>query len=389
MYGLRGRWDCFQGYLAPSSGHLRHFALEPHPPGFMLFFPHREQPEALQTVTPYPKLFSVFAEAARWEDRLGLRNAGDLNDAIAGGRLAEVVLVAEALHAARISEIAAEIARDEERLKLVLIAGPSSSGKTTFSRRLAIQLLARGVRPYPLSLDDYYLARDRTPLGLDGRPDYETLAALDLELFDSHLRALVAGERVTLPRYDFKLGTSQPGPEVQLGPGHVLIVEGIHGLNERLAQGVSRERVFRIYVSALTQLNLDRHNRVSTTDCRLVRRIVRDAATRGRSARSTLAGWESVTHAEKEHIFAFQELADAIFNSSLLYELAVLRPPAEGLLLQVRPEDPELVEAKRLLSFLSWFAPAATDRVPDNSILREFVGGGVLDGFRPWPPGVA
>ncbi|MGE0452385.1 MAG: nucleoside kinase [Vicinamibacteria bacterium] len=386
LYGLRGRWDCFQGYMAPSAGYLPHFALAARPPGFMLYFPHRDRPGLLEREAPYPKLFEVFAEAARWMERLGIRSAGELNDAIADGRLREVILVTEALHSARVSEIAAQIAREQERLKVVLVAGPSSSGKTTFAKRLAVQLLARGVRPFPLSLDDYFLPRQLAPAGADGRPDFESLAALDLALLEEQLGALAEGREQALPRYDFRTGERRPGAEIELGPSDVLIVEGIHGLNPRLARGLPPQHVFRVYVSALTQLNLDRHNRVSTTDCRLVRRVVRDAASRGYPARVTLSRWEAVTRAEKENIFAFQEHADAIFNSALLYEPAVLHPLAEPLLLQVRPDTAEFVEAKRLLSLLRWFEAAAHDHVPGDSILREFVGGSILEGFRPWPP---
>ncbi len=370
--------------MVPSAGYLRHFALEPLPSGFMLHFPHQGQPELTEPVSGYPKLFAVFDEAGRWLERLGIRGAGMLNDAVAAGRLPEVSLVAEALHEARIAEIAAEIA-DAPAVRVVLVAGPSASGKTTFSKRLAVQLLARGRRPYPLGLDDYFLDRESTPTGADGRPDFETLRALDLELLEEQLTALLAGRRVRLPHYDFKTGRRQPGPEVGLRPDDVLIVEGIHGLNPELVPGRPPESLYRVYVSALTQLNLDRHNRVSTSDCRLVRRLVRDAATRGYSARDTLARWESVTRAEKRNIFAFQERADAIFNSALVHELAVLRPLAEPLLLQVRPERPEFVEANRLLSFLQWFAPAPADPVPDNSILREFIGGSILERFSLWP----
>ncbi len=381
---LNGRLDHVQGYTLPSAGYLRLFALHAHAPGFMLHFPHQARPDVLALAPPYPRLFAVFDEAAGWLSRLGIRGVGALNDAIAEGRLPEVSLVAEALHEARIAEIARDIAA-ARGVRVVLVAGPSSSGKTTFSKRLAVQLLACGRRPLPLALDDYFLERARTPAGPDGRPDFETLAALDVELFNAHLRALLQGRGVELPHYDFVSGRRGPGPSVSLGDEGLLIVEGIHGLNPRLVPGLAQECLYRVYVSALTQLNLDRHNRVGTSDCRLVRRIVRDARTRGYDARATLSRWESVTRAEKHNIFAFQEHADAIFNSALVHELAVLRPLCEPLLLQVRAEAPEFVEANRLLSFLQWFEPATDDPVPDNSILREFVGGSILERASLWP----
>jgi uridine kinase len=387
LYTLCGRTDHFQGYMVPSAGYLSHFSLSALPPGFMLQFPHQSCPSEVARTVPYPKLFAVFAEAGRWLDRLGIRSAGMLNDAVAAGRLPEISLVAEALHEGRIAQIATEIVAAGDRIKVVLVAGPSASGKTTFSKRLAVQLLAMGRRPFPVSLDDYFLERDRAPRDASGAPNYEVLEALDLPLFGEHLRELVAGRPASLPRSGFLTGSRRPGPTVALGSDQVVIVEGIHGLNPRLVSGVAAERLYRIYVSALTQLNLDRHNRVSTTDCRLVRRVVRDAATRGYSARETLRRWESVTRAEKRHIFRFQENSDAIFNSALVHELAVLRPLADPLLLQVRPDTPEFLEANRVLSFLQWFEPAAADPVPDNSILREFVGGSLLDRFRPWPSG--
>jgi uridine kinase len=387
LYRLRGRLDYFQGFMAPSAGYLQRFALAAFPPGFLLYFPHQARPDALPPVEPYPRLFAVFAEAGSWLDRLGIRGVGALNDAIAAGRLPEISLVAEALHEARIAEIAADIAKHGGRVKLVLIAGPSSSGKTTLSKRLAVQLLARGRRPFPLSMDDYFLEREKTPAGPDGKPDFENLHALDLPLFNEQLLGLMEGREVALPQFNFKSGRRERGTVVRLPRDGVIIVEGIHGLNPALVAGLPGERLYRVYVSALTQLNLDRHNRVSTTDTRLVRRIVRDAARRGYTARDTLARWDAVTRAEKENIFPFQELADAFFNSSLVHELAVLRPLAEPLLLQVRPTSGEFVEANRLLSFLNWFEPASADPVPDNSILREFVGGSILEGFRLWPLG--
>ena len=385
LYTLHERRDYFQGYMVPSAGCLAHFALHALPTGFMLQFPHQRRPTEIGPLTPYPKLFAVFEQASDWLDRLGIRNAAALNDAIVGDRLREVSLVAEALHEAGIAQIASRIAAGAGRVRVVLIAGPSSSGKTTFAKRLAVQLLANGLRPMPLGLDDFFVDRDRTPRDARGEYDYETIAALDLVLFNDQLRSLIDGRSTTLPHYNFLTGMRETGSTVTLGRGHVIIVEGIHGLNPALVRSLPPESVFRIYVSALTQLNLDRHNRVATSDCRLIRRVVRDAATRGYSASATLRRWDSVVRGEKQHIFCFQENADAIFNSALVHELAVLRPFAEPLLLQVRPDTPEFLESNRLLSFLTWFRPVQPDLVPDNSILREFVGGSILANLRLWP----
>ena len=291
----------------------------------------------------------------------------------------------EALHEARIAHIASEIAAERDRVRIVLIAGPSSSGKTTFSKRLAIQLITNGLRPFPIGLDDYFLERDKTPRDEHGEYDYESLRALDVPLFNEHLNALMRGDTVQLPHYNFKTGMREAGRTVALGHDHVLIIEGIHGLNPDLVPELPHEAVYRVYISALTQLNLDSHNRVSTTDSRLIRRLVRDAATRGYNATATLKRWPSVVAGEKKHIFPFQENGDAVFNSALVHELAVLRPLAEPLLLQVRPETPEWLEANRLLSFVKWFLPGSPDVVPDNSILREFLGGSVLETFNFTP----
>ncbi len=383
LYTLRGRAHFSHGYLVPSAGYVPHFALRALPHGFMLQFPHQHEPGRIAALAPYPKLFSVFQEAGDWLNRLGVRSAGALNDAIEAGRLPEVSLVAEALHEGRIAAIAREIAARDVRV--VVVAGPSSSGKTTFSKRLAVQLLAMGRRPFPVGLDDYFLDREDTPKDEHGNYDFEHIGAVDLGLVESHLLALLEGRTVALPHYDFRAGRRRPGTTARLRPEDVLIVEGIHGLNPLLLSGLPSERLYRVYVSALTQLNLDRHNRVSTTDCRLIRRVVRDTATRGYPARETIARWISVARGEKRNIFPFQENADAIFNSSLVHELSVLRPLAEPLLLQIRADTAEFVEVNRLLSFLQWFKPAAADVVPGNSILREFIGGSILDGFRLWP----
>jgi uridine kinase len=311
-------------------------------------------------------------------------NLPALNRTIEDGRIREVVLVAEALHEQRIAAIASAIAAHSDQLGIVLIAGPSSSGKTTFARRLAVQLLANGLEPVALGLDNWFVDRAYTPRDEAGQPDFEALQAIDLALFNQQLNQLMAGQTVTLPHFNFITGQRETGETLRVTPQHVILIEGIHGLNPDLAPHVPRERIFRIYVSALTQLNLDRHNRVSTTDTRIIRRIVRDAARRGYTAADTIGRWPSVQRGEWRWIFPYQEHADVMFNSALAYELAVLRPLAEPLLLRVEPDTPERVEADRLLSMLRWFTPIPADLVPDNSILREFIGGSIMEDFMPW-----
>mgnify|MGYP000184110853 CR=1 FL=1 len=391
LYQLRGFRDYFHGYMVPSTGYLSVFGLQDYPPGFVLRFPRSDPPMYLHPFVDYPKLVKVFREYGDWLELMGIPDVGALNEAIAGERVREVVLVSEALHEQRVARIAAEIAARNDGAKgrakgagvrLVLIAGPSCSGKTTFSKRLSIQLLANGLRPFPLEMDNYFVNRDQTPRDEQGEYDFESLGALDVALFNEHLLRLLEGQEVTLPRYNFQTGLREVGETVCLGPDHIVLVEGIHGLNPDLVPHVPAERVYRIYVSALTQLNIDKHNRIPTTDTRLIRRIVRDAAQRGYSARQTIERWESVRRGEKRWIFPFQEHADVMFNSALVYELAVLKPLAEPLLLQVRPGNRAYVEAKRLLAFLDWFEPLGTELVPDNSILREFIGGSILRDFR-------
>lgn len=369
--------------LAPSTGYLKYFAVRPFPPGFLLQFPSRRRPTSLEPVTPSPKITAVFHEYGQWLQRLEVPDTAALNQDLAESRAREIVLVAEALHAQKIAEIASTIFAHHDRIRLITIAGPSSSGKTTFARRLTIQLLANGLRPFPLSLDDYFVSREETPRDDNGNYDYENIHALDLELFNRHLLALVNGERVTLPRYNFHTGEREVGNPVQLTPHHVLLIEGIHGLNPNLITHIAREKIFRIYVSALTQLKLDRLNRVATSDTRLVRRIVRDARARGYTARETIARWDSVRRGEGRNIFPYQEQADVLFNSALVYELFVLKPLVEPLLRQVEPGTPEYVEARRLLTFLEWFRPCAASFVPEDSLLREFIGGSVLADFVP------
>ncbi|MGQ9734062.1 MAG: nucleoside kinase [Candidatus Bipolaricaulia bacterium] len=373
------------GPLLPSAGKIKYFALLHHPPGFILRLPQRQRLE-LSPVQKYAKLARVFGEYSRWLDLLGVHDLGGLNLALAGGRGGELMLVGEALHSQRIAEIAAEICSRPEPVRVVLIAGPTSSGKTSFSRRLAVQLLANGRRPFPLSLDDYFLPRGRSPRDSQGKPDFETLEALDLELLNKQLLDLLKGRRVTLPRYNFLLGRSEAGPTVRLGRGHILLIEGLHGLNPALVPQIPQEKIFRVYVSAVAQLRLDRLTRIPTTDTRLIRRIVRDSRERGSDAQRTLEQWPSVRHGEEQYVFPYQENADAMFNSALPHELAVLKPLAEPLLRQVEPDSPQYPEARRLLLLLSWIYPCSSELVPEESILREFIGGSVVADFIPaWP----
>jgi uridine kinase len=383
LYNLLGSRDYFHGYMVPSTGYLRYFALRPWPPGFVLQYPRRHRPTELLPAVDYPQLTAIFRQYGEWLRLLGVESVSGLNDAIANGRIREIVLVSEALHEQHIAHIADHIAEQRDRLQLVLIAGPSAAGKTTFAKRLSIQLLAHGVHPFPLALDNYFVDREKTPRDALGKYNFEVLQALDLTLFNQQLLALMQGDAVQLPRFNFKTGQRERGATVQLGPEHIIIIEGIHGLNPELAHSVPDERIFRIFVSDLTQLNIDRHNRVPTTDTRVLRRIVRDAIYRGYTAEETLNRWESVRRGEKRHIFPYQENADVMVNSALVYELAVLKSLAEPLLLQVEPSSPRRVEAKRLLAFLEWFEPCDAHLVPDNSILREFIGDSILRDYTP------
>lgn len=384
IYRLNGFADYFHGYMVPSTGYLRWFKLQIADTGFLLQFPQRATPT---TVRPQPEidhLLATFREYSAWLDHLGLRNVGALNESIRTGNIRELVLVTEALHEQRIAHLAEWIALRQGQVRLVLISGPSSSGKTTFSKRLAVQLMAHGLHPFALAIDEYFVDREQTPRDEFGDYDFESIQALNLERFNHDLLDLMEGRTAHLPHYDFVLGRSLPGESVTLSPDTVIIAEGIHGLNPTLVPSIPAPRVARLYVSALTQLNLDHHNRVSTTDTRLIRRIVRDAATRGYTAADTLRRWDSVRKGETTRIFPYQENADVMFNSALVYELAALRPLAEPLLLQVPPDTPEYVRAKRLLSLLAWFQPCPHDIIPDNSLLREFIGGSILAQFKLW-----
>jgi len=384
LYSLGDHLDYHHGYMVPSTGYLKWFGLRRSNHGFTLRFPRRHEPTTLSDMQDFPKLLTAFRQYGDWLTRLGIDSVGALDDAIQAGRSREIVLVSEALHEQYIADIARQIAERRGAARMVLVAGPSSSGKTTFSRRLAVQLLALGFSPYALELDNYFVDREQTPKDERGQFDFEALEALDLPTLGDQLTRMLAGQEVQMPRYNFRDGRGEPGDVIRLRPEQILILEGIHGLNPRLIPPTLSGQAFRIYVSALTQLNLDRHNRVSTTDSRLMRRIVRDARERGYSATQTIGRWESVRRGEKRHIFPYQENADVMFNSALVYELSALRPLAEPLLRQVEFGTLEYIETKRLLAFLEWFLPVEADWIPDNSILREFIGGSILKDFKVW-----
>ena len=387
IYQLQDHKDYHHGYMVPSTGYLKWFGLTPAGEGFTLRFPRRHAPTELLPMPEYPKLLVTFRQYGDWLKRLGISSVGALDDAIQANRTREVILVSEALHEQRVTEIARQIANRSDEIRIVLIAGPSSSGKTTFSKRLSVQLLAHGISPFPLEMDNYFVDRDDTPRDENGDFDFESIRALNTTRLSEDLRRLITGERVQLPRYNFITGRSEVGDSIQLDPEELIILEGIHGLNPDLIHAVPDQSIFRIYVSALTQLNLDRHNRVSTTDTRLIRRIARDARERGYTATVTIQRWESVRRGEKRYIFPFQENADVLFNSALAYELSALKPVVEPLLRQVPYGTPEYVESKRLLAFLEWFLPINSELIPDNSIIKEFLGNSILKDFKLWHNG--
>ena len=375
VYCLDGYYDYNYGYMVPDTSYLPYFDLLPYKKGLLLMLPDRWEPETLEEFEPREKLFHTLDRSNNWGEQMGLETVADLNDKICEGNLAEMILVQEALQERRIAEIAGDIAR-RGNVKFVMIAGPSSSGKTTFSHRLSIQLKTHGLVPHPIAVDDYFVDRKNTPRDKDGNYNYECLEAIDVETFNSDMAALLAGERVEMPRFNFKTGLREyKGDYLQLGPDDILVIEGIHGLNDQLSHSLPLKSKYKIYISALTSLNVDDHNRIATTDGRLIRRMVRDARTRGASATHTLRMWASVRKGEEENIFPFQESADAMFNSALLYELAVLKQFAEPLLYSVGKDEPEYFEAKRLLKFLEYFLGVSSENLPNNSIVREFVGG--------------
>ncbi len=398
LYELNGERDYFHGFMAPRTSYLDLFDLRPYNNGFILQFPRRHQPDVLQPFEDEPVLARVFQEYAQWLALIGVPKVAALNETLSSGppeapsgRILQAILVSEALHQRQLNRIANEIAerganKQGIAARIVLISGPTSAGKTTFSKRLAIQLLARGIHPVTIGMDNYFVNREDTPRDETGAFDFEAFEAVDVAFFQQQMRQLLQGETIIQPRFNFHTGRREEGEPLAIGPEHIILIEGIHGLNPRLVQNVPPEAVYRIFISAFTQLNLDKHNRIPTTDTRLLRRIVRDATHRGYTAADTIARWPSVRRGEKRHIFPYQQYADVFFNSALVYELAALKPFAEPLLLQVEPDTPERIEANRLRAFLQWFDPLPDDiraHIPGDSILREFMGGSILEHYQP------
>lgn len=379
IYSLDGFEDYYYGYMVQNTGYLKYFDLILYQGGFVLLLPSLEEPKIVSAFKPQEKLFATLYDSSQWGKSLGLETVGALNDKVAHGETLHLILTQEAYQEKKTAEIAASIAAGKD-IKLVMIAGPSSSGKTTFSHRLSIQLEAIGLKPHPIAVDNYFVNRVDSPRDEDGNYNYEILECLDVEQFNQDMLALLAGERVELPYYNFKKGEREyRGNYLQLGADDILVIEGIHCLNDRLSYALPKKSKFKIYISALTQLNIDEHNRIPTTDGRLLRRIVRDARTRGSSAQETIRMWPSVRRGEEENIFPYQEEADAMFNSALIYELAVLKQYVEPLLFGIPKDSEEYVEAKRLLKFLDYFIGIGSEDIPKNSILREFIGGSCLN----------
>ncbi len=375
IYEIEDYYDYYYGYMLPNAGYVKWYDVLPYESGFMLVLPAKSNPTVLEPFAESRKLFAAMESAKEWGRTTGIRTVGDLNEQICSGSMSDLILVQEAKQERMISEIAKDIA-GRENVKFVMIAGPSSSGKTSFSHRLSIQLRTLGMVPRPIALDNYFVNREFTPRDENGDYNFECLEAIDVALFNENMVKLLAGERVELPNFNFKTGQREyRGDYLQLGEKDILVIEGIHGLNEKMSYALPEECKYKIYISALTTLNIDAHNRIPTTDGRLLRRMVRDARTRGSSAQRTMQMWPSVRRGEEENIFPFQEEADAMFNSALVYELAMLKTFAEPLLFQIPREAPEYYEAKRLLKFLDYFLGVPSESLPNNSICREFVGG--------------
>ncbi len=375
-YKLDGHVDMLYGYLVPSTGYLQVFDLNKYYTGMLLQLPKNTNTKEVENLIIQDSMFEIFQEYADWNRVLKITNLSELNEASQNGKAETLIKVSEALHEKKIAQIADIINSKKQDIKIVLISGPSSSGKTTFSKRLAIQLLVSGIKPLTLSLDNYFVDREKTPLDKNGEYDFETIEALDVEKFNQDLNNLLAGNEVEMPKFSFETGKRYYDGEIlQMAPDNILVIEGIHGLNPKLTHLIPQKAKFKIYVSALTSINIDDHNRIPSTDNRLVRRIVRDYKYRKYSAQDIISRWPSVRRGEDIHIFPFQEEADIMFNTALLYELAVLKPLVEHILLEVCPGSPEYSEATRLLRFFSYFKPINDKEIPPTSIVREFLGG--------------
>ncbi len=375
VYCIDGYYDYYYGYMLPSTGYIKNFKVMKYEDGILLVLPHKKTPNKVDEFKPREKLFKTLYDSTDWGNKMGIGTVGDLNNQICAGSLSDLILVQEALQERRIAEIANEIV-SRGGIKFVMIAGPSSSGKTSFSHRLSIQLQTHGLNPHPIAVDDYFVEREKTPKDANGDYDFECLEAIDIEQFNKDMCDLLDGKEVELPTFNFKTGHREyRGNIKKLGKDDVLVIEGIHGLNDKMSYALPIESKFKIYISALTSLNIDGHNRIPTTDGRLLRRMVRDARTRGASAKRTLQMWPSVRKGEEENIFPYQESADVMFNSVLIYELALLKPYAEPLLYGICKGEPEYYEAQRLLKFLGYFLSIPNDSIPNNSLVREFIGG--------------
>lgn len=375
IYSIENFEDYFYGAMAYDTGYVPYFDLKLYDEGFVLILPEAKAPDVLPEFQPQEKIFQVQKDSEEWGGKLEISTVGELNDQIVSQGIQKILLMQEAIQESGIARIAEQIVEAGNK-KFVMIAGPSSSGKTTFSHRLSIQLAAHGMKPHPIAVDNYFVNREHTPLDEFGEKDYECLEAIDVEQFNKDMLALLNGERIELPVFNFKTGQREyKGDFLQLGKEDILVIEGIHGLNDKLSYALPKESKFKIYISALTQLNIDEHNRIPTTDGRLIRRIVRDARTRGTSAKDTIARWPSVRRGEEKNIFPYQEEADVMFNSALIYELACLKVYAEPLLFGISKEEPEYLEANRLLKFFDYFVAVPSEEVPNNSLLREFIGG--------------
>ena len=375
IYEIDGFYDYYYGDMLPNAGYVKWFNVIPYEDGFMLLKPTRKNPTQVDPFVESKKLFATLKDAEHWGRKIGIETVGDLNDQICQGSLSDLVLVQEAEQERKIGEIAKDII-NKGGVKFIMIAGPSSSGKTSFSHRLSIQLRTLGMVPHPIALDDYFVNRELTPLDDNGDYNFECLEAIDVKQFNDDMAGLLNGEAVELPSFNFKTGKREySGHYKKLGPEDILVIEGIHGLNQKTSYELPDESKYKIYISALTSLNIDGHNRIPTTDGRLLRRMIRDNRTRGTVARRTIEMWPSVRRGEEDNIFPFQEEADAMFNSALIYELAVLKQYAEPLLFGISKNEPEYHEAKRLLKFLDYFLGVSSETLPNNSICREFIGG--------------